>query len=102
MSHQLENRDSTYWLKANRMPEGVGPGLYEGANKTGNSWNRVVSRESTTGRGASRGAGPYGSTGYGPAGGSGVESIFNDSDARGAVGVPFNSKIHRADFDRLE
>lgn len=102
MSHQLEGRDSTYWLKANKMPEGVGPGLYEGANKTGNSWNRVASRDSTSGRGASRGTGPYGSTGYGQMGGTGAESIFNDSDARVAQSVPFNSKIQRADFDRLE
>ena len=102
MSHQLENRDSTYWLKANKMPEGVGPGLYEGANKTGNSWNRVASRDSTTGRGLSRGAGPYGSTGYGPGATSGPESIFNDSDARGPPAIPFNSKIQRRDFDRLE
>jgi hypothetical protein len=82
------------------MPEAVGPGLYEGANKTGNSWNRVASRDSTSGRGASRGAGAYGSTGYGPAGISGGESIFNDSDVRAPI--PFNSKLHRADFDRLE
>lgn len=102
MSHQLEGRDSTYWLKANRMPEGVGPGLYEGANKTGNSWNRVASRDSTTGRGASRGTGPYGSTGYGQVGTTGAESIFNDSDVRALATVPFNSKIQRADFDRLE
>ena len=102
MSHQLEGRDSTYWLKANRMPEGVGPGLYEGANKTGNSWHRVASRDSTTGRGASRGTGPYGSTGYGQVGTTGAESIFNDSDARVPQTVPFNSKIQRRDFDRLE
>lgn len=85
------------------MPEGVGPGLYDGANKTGNSWNRVASRDSTTGRGASRGTAPYGSTGYGGTlGATGVESIFNDSDVRVVSVVPFNSKIKRADFDRIE
>lgn len=84
------------------MPAGVGPGLYEVANKTGNSWNRVASRDSTTGRGLSRGAGPYGSTGYPGGATSGPESIFNDSDARAAATVPFNCKIERRDFERLE
>jgi hypothetical protein len=80
MSYKLDTRDSK-WLKTNDMPRVVGPGSYEGANTTQNTWNRVASRGSD--------------------GGVPRTSIYGESDFRSSNNVPFNSKIHREDYDRL-
>lgn len=92
MSYKLEERDSKYWLNASKMPKQVGPGFYEGANTTDNSWNRVMSRDSNRmvmSRGNEK---------------STVDqSYYGESDYRQQQGknVPFNSKIERKDNDRL-
>ena len=92
MSYKLEERDSKYWLNASKMPKQVGPGFYEGANTTDNSWNRVISRDSNRmvmSRGNEK---------------SNVDaSYLGESDFRMHQGknVPFNSKIERKDNDRL-
>ena len=39
MAYQLESRDSQYWLYKAKESANVGPGVYEGANTTNNTWN---------------------------------------------------------------
>ena len=80
MSYKLDARDSK-WLKGNDMPSIVGPGSYEGANTTQNTWNRVQSRGSETGVPRT--------------------SFYGESDFRSSNNVPFNSKINRDDYDKL-
>ena len=50
MSHTLKDRDSA-WLNHGRQSDNVGPGMYEGAQKTDNAWNQKrtskVSRRDT-------------------------------------------------------
>ena len=59
----------------------MGPGSYEGANTTQNTWNRVQSRGSAINDPRS--------------------SVYGESDMRSTNNVPFNSKINRDDYQRL-
>ena len=52
MSYKLDIRESKWLATGKSQPKNVGPGTYEGANTTQNTWNRVQSLET---RGASRG-----------------------------------------------
>lgn len=94
MSYKLDVRESK-WLNGgnNKQTAKIGPGSYEGANTTQNTWNRVGSQET---REASRGAEI---SGLGEARGS----FYGESDIRNSTGknAPFNSRIERADHERL-
>ena len=79
MSYKLDTRDSA-WLSNNKPPN-VGPGSYEGANTTQNTWNRVKSREGAIAEPRS--------------------SVYGESDLRSTNNVPFNSKISRDEHQRL-
>lgn len=79
MSYKLDTRDAK-WLDK-KHSTAVGPGSYEGANTTQNTWNRVKSREG--GMGETR------------------NSVYGESDFRSSNNVPFNSKINRDEHDRL-
>lgn len=80
MSYQLDTRESK-WLVQKDLSSAIGPGSYEGALTTQNTWGRVVSRGSGIGEHRN--------------------SIYGESDARSTNNVPFNSKINRDDYERL-
>lgn len=91
MSYKLDARDSKWLGSANDSCK-AGPGSYEGANTTQNTWNRVHSIGT---RGASRG--PEASRL-----GEHKGSIYDESDQRGRINnAPFNSKINRGEQERL-
>ena len=78
---KLDTRDSK-WLKQSDNV-GLGPGSYDGANTTMNTWNRQQSRGMSRGLDEARG------------------SYMGESDLRSINNVPFNSKIERKDYDKI-